>query len=247
MTHFRAFLARLSPTATLVVILTVGLLIAVLLSAAVAQVYDSITDTDGVSGLDQPILDWVITLRSPGLDAAVTAYTNVAGPIGMPIIAVVALVALGLRWRSWTPVILIVAAGGGSLLLTVSGKDLIGRVRPPLNEAVPPYEYSPSFPSGHTLNAVVVAGTIAYLLVLHQTSTLARTLTIGIATVFAVTIGLSRVFLGHHWFTDVLAGFILGLAWLAIIITAHRLMHILRARRRTLRRPADLTPESSIL
>ncbi|RFA17074.1 phosphatidic acid phosphatase [Subtercola boreus] len=247
MTYLRAFLARVGPTATLVIILAVGLLIAILLSAAVAQVYDSITDTDGVSGLDQPILDWVITLRSPGVDAAVTAYTNVAGPIGMPIIAVAALVAMGIRWRSWTPVILIIAAGGGSLLLTISGKDLIGRVRPPLNEAIPPYEYSPSFPSGHTLNAVVVAGTIAYLLVLHQTSKLARTLTIGVATVFAVTIGLSRVFLGHHWFTDVLAGFILGLAWLAIIITAHRLMHILRARRRALRRPADPTPESSLL
>ncbi|PPF79306.1 phosphatidic acid phosphatase [Subtercola sp. Z020] len=245
MTKLRAFLARLSPTATLIVILAVGLLIAFLLSVAVAQIYDSITDVDGVSGLDQPILNWMLAHRSPALNSTVTAYTNVAGPIGMPIIAVLALVTLGVRWRSWTPVIMIIAAGGGSLLLTISGKDLIGRVRPPLNDAVPPYEYSPSFPSGHTLNAVVVAGTIAYLLALHQSSRIARALTIGIATVFAATIGLSRVFLGHHWFTDVLAGFILGLAWLAIIITAHRLMHIIHARRHALRHPADPNPESS--
>ena len=60
-----------------------------------------------------------------------TAYTNVAGPIGMPIIAVVSLIFLSLRRRSWTPLILIAAAGSGSLLLTIAGKDLIGRVRPP--------------------------------------------------------------------------------------------------------------------
>jgi undecaprenyl-diphosphatase len=41
--------------------------------------------------------------------------------------------------------------------------------------------------------------------------------------VFAITIGLSRVFLGHHWFTDVVAAWLLGAAWLALVITAHRL------------------------
>ena len=48
-------------------------------------------------------------------------------------------------------------------------------------------------------------------------------MTIAVAVLFAVTIGFSRVFLGHHWFTDVLAGWVLGALWLAIVITAHRL------------------------
>jgi membrane-associated phospholipid phosphatase len=115
------------------------------------------------------------------------------------------------------------AAGGGSLLMTVAGKDLIGRTRPSLADAVPPYEYSPSFPSGHSLNALVIAGIVAYLLVLRQRSRTARVLTITVAIVFAVTIGLSRVYLGHHWFTDVLVAWVLGAAWLAVVITAHRL------------------------
>jgi membrane-associated phospholipid phosphatase len=48
-------------------------------------------------------------------------------------------------------------------------------------------------------------------------------LSITVAVVFAVTVGISRVYLGHHWFTDVLAAFFLSGAWLALVITAHRL------------------------
>jgi membrane-associated phospholipid phosphatase len=221
---------RLGPNATLIVTLVVGMVIATILSVVVAQVYDSVTDKDGVAGLDEPLLDLAIGLRSPVANAAVTGYTDIAGPIGMPLIAVVVMLVLSIHRRSWTPVILILAAGGGSLLMTIAGKDLIGRVRPDLADAVPPYEYSPSFPSGHSLNAVVIAGIIAYLLILRQHSTRARVVTIVVATVFALTVGISRVFLGHHWFTDVVAGWTLGALWLALVITAHRLYLTVRKR-----------------
>ncbi len=215
----------------LVLILVIGGVIAITLSFIASRIYDSVTESDGVAGLDRPILNFMITLRSPVLDGLVTAYTDVAGPIGMPILAVAAILILSLRRRSWTPAILIAAAGIGSLAMTIAGKDIIGRVRPPLSDAVSPYEFSPSFPSGHTLNAVVIAGVVAYLLVLRRRTTHGRVLPIAAAVVFALTIGLSRVFLGHHWFTDVLAAWALGAAWLAIIITAHRLYITVRAAR----------------
>ncbi|GGI42340.1 hypothetical protein GCM10010988_38540 [Cnuibacter physcomitrellae] len=177
-------------------LLAVGLALAVLLVVGAAQVYDNVTDANGIAGLDQPLLQLAISLRSPAADAIVTGYTEIAGPIGMPIIAVLALMILAIRRRSWTPVIVIASASLGSLAMTIAGKNFIGRVRPPLSDAVPPFEYSPSFPSGHTLNAVVVAGAIAYLLVVNQTRRSAKVLTISIAAGFALTIGLSRVFLG---------------------------------------------------
>jgi undecaprenyl-diphosphatase len=215
--------ALLTARGALLLTLLVGAGIALALSFIASRIYDAITESDGVAGLDLPILKAAISARTPLLDALATGYTNVAGPIGMPIIAVAAILILSLKRRSWTPLILIAAAGLGSLLMTVAGKDIIGRSRPPLADAVPPYEYSPSFPSGHTLNATVIAGVIAYLLILRQRSTHARVITIVVAALFAVSIGLSRVFLGHHWFTDVLAGWVLGLAWLSLVITAHRL------------------------
>lgn len=214
---------RIGARAALLITLGIGAMVALALSFVASRVYDAVTESDGIAGLDQPILQTAIQARSPALDVIVTGYTDIAGPIGMPIIAVAAILVLSLRRRSWTPAILIAAAGLGSLAMTIAGKDIIGRVRPPLSEAVPPYEYSPSFPSGHTLSAVAVVGTIAYLLILRQTTRSARALTVSCAALFALTIGLSRVFLGHHWFTDVVAAWLLGAAWLALVVTAHRL------------------------
>lgn len=214
---------RVGSNATFILTLAIGAAIAVLFSVLAEEVYDSVTDKDGVSGLDRPLLEFALTLRSPALNAFATGYTDIAGTVGMPIVAITVLLFLAIRRRSWTPVILIVGAGAGSLLMTIAGKDLIGRHRPPLADAVPPYEYSPSFPSGHTLNATVIAGIIAYVLMLRQQSARIRAVTIIVAVLFAFTVGLSRVFLGHHWFTDVLAGWTLGAAWLALVITAHRL------------------------
>ncbi len=88
----------------------------------------------------EPMLDAAISIRSPWLNVAATAFTDVGGVIGMPIIAIVVMVVLALRRRSWTPVILILAAGTGSLLMTIVGKRLIGRTRPSLADAVPPFE-----------------------------------------------------------------------------------------------------------
>jgi membrane-associated phospholipid phosphatase len=67
-----------------------------------------------------------------------------------------------------------------------------------------------------------VAGIVAYLLVLRQLRRSTRVLTYGIAIAFAATVSLSRVYLGHHWLTDVIAGWLLALAWLAMIVVAHR-------------------------
>jgi undecaprenyl-diphosphatase len=141
----------------------------------------------------------------------------------MPIVALAFLVGFTIQRRRWTPVVLLVAASAGSLLMTIAGKDLIGRARPPLADAVPPYEHSPSFPSGHTLNATVIVGTIVYLLILRQSRRVARVTTIVVGSLFVLSVGVSRVFLGHHWLTDVLAAWALGIAWLALVVTAHRL------------------------
>lgn len=230
-TRFGRFLALavarasriLGPHAALILTLAIGAALAVSLTAVFAQVYESVVEADGVAGLDHPVLAAAKTLRSPGLDIMTTGYTDIGGTIGMPILAVAVMMTLALRRRSWTPVILIVVAGAGSLLMTIAGKSLVGRTRPPLSDAVPPYEHSASFPSGHSLNAVVIAGIVAYLIILRLKTPRSRVITALLAALFAITIGLSRVYLGHHWLTDVLGAWALGAAWLAFVITAHRL------------------------
>lgn len=244
--RFLAFVAGhvsrvLGPHAALILTLAVGAALAASLTAVFAQVYEAVVDADGVAGLDHPVLAAAKAVRSPALDIIATGYTDVGGTIGMPVLALAVMIALALRRRSWTPVILIVIAAAGSLLMTIAGKSLIGRTRPQLTDAVPPYEYSASFPSGHSLNSVVIAGVVAYLVILRLQSARARVATALLAGLFAATIGLSRVYLGHHWLTDVLAAWALGAAWLALVITAHRLYLTTRTHR--VKTPAMRSPE----
>lgn len=227
---FTALGRRVGAHLALALTLVVGIGAAFLVAFLVARVYDAVTERDGIAVLDVPVLRAARGLRSPALNGFAAGIAYLFGPIGMPIMAVLAILVLALRRRSWTPVILITAAGLGSLLMTVAGKDIIGRNRPPLSAAVPPFEYSPSFPSGHALNAAVIAGVVGYLVWLRRHTIAAKVLAVAVPIAIAIVVGLSRVVLGAHWITDVLAAWLLGAGWLALVITAHRLY--LTARRR---------------
>lgn len=201
------------------------------MTAAFARVCESVLGGDGVAQLDHPALVAGKSLRSPAMDLIVTAYAYIGDTVGMLLLTLTATIALTISRRTWTPAILILIAGTGSLLMTIAGKRLIGRTRPAPGDAVPPFDYSPSFPSGHALNSVVIVGIIAYLLVPRLKTTRSRVLTLCAAATFAVTMGLSGVYLGHHWLTDVLGAWALGAAWLALIITAHCVYLALRKER----------------
>jgi undecaprenyl-diphosphatase len=230
-------LARLvSANGVLAITAGFGVVLVLGLTLAAGAIYDSVEESDGIAGLDRPVLDQALAARAPGLDAGLTFFTHLGGPLGMTIIAATLTAAMVHRWRSRTPLVLMLITVAGSLAATVVGKNAVGRLRPPLADAVPPYESSPSFPSGHALNSTAIAGMVAYLLLLHLQSRLARTVTVVLAVTWAVAIGLSRVFLGHHWLTDVMVGWVIGLAWLALVVTAHRLFLTVRQRE-----PADAT------
>ncbi len=213
----------------LVVTTLVGLVAGIALTAGSAEIYEAVVDAEGVAGLDQPVLDLAVVARRPWLNTLVTAFTDLGGPVGMPILATVVTAGLAVWSRRWTPVALMAVAAGGSLLMTVVGKAFVGRTRPPLVDSVAPYETSASFPSGHSLNAVVIAGVVAYLLVPRLRRWRARMATVVAAAAFAAAMGLSRVYLGHHWLTDVLVAWTLGLAWLSAVIVTHRLYLTVRA------------------
>ncbi|MCU1548390.1 MAG: phosphatase family protein [Arthrobacter sp.] len=218
------------PYAALWITLLAGGVIVVVLALLGAEVYDDVVDKAGLASLDKPALALSQDLRSPALDVAVTGFTNIGGGIGMPILASILTAWLIFVSRTWRPLILVGGAALVSTTATTVGKKLFGRTRPEHADAVPPYETSPSFPSGHTLNTTVVIGVLVYLTCLHLQRTASRVVLITAGGVFALAMGLSRVYLGHHWLTDVIAAWLLGLAWLGIVILAHRLFHMLRHR-----------------
>lgn len=110
---------------------------------------------------------------------------------------------------------LVVAAIGSSGLLTHVLKQGIDRVRPDLVDHLTHSTHS-SFPSGHALQATVAFLIIGALLASAQQNTRLRMLILTGAALLTLLVGISRIYLGVHWPTDVLAGWCLGAAWAAL-------------------------------
>ncbi len=226
------------PLGVLLMVSAIGLGLATLLGWGFAELYESVVAGTGVAGFDLPVLQAMVAHRTPAWATAVTWFTQTAGPIGMPILGSIASVIAALHARRITPVILTLVAGAGSLAMTIAVKGLVGRDRPPLAEAVPPFESSASFPSGHSLNALVIIGIVVYSLVISQKHRRVRLLTVVVGGTYALAVGLSRVYLGHHWLSDVIGAWLLGLAWLLVVIVAHRIARSFAAQKKPALPPA---------
>lgn len=211
-------------TADLVFLTSVALMLAVVaaLSWLGHEVYEAVTEGDGVSFLDHPALDLAVRLRSGWLTGLAETFTYAAGRLGLPLLALVVVGLLVWRRRDWEAPFLVGTALAGALVLTVLGKDMVGRLRPPTALALPPFETSPAWPSGHSLNATVLAVVTAYLVLLSARRRRWRVLIVLGCLVFALAVGLSRVYLGQHWLTDVMGGWALGAAWAMAVVTSHR-------------------------
>jgi len=215
---------RPGPNTSLALIGAVGMVNFSLLVMAGDRVYDAVTEAEGIAGLDRPVLNWMIAHRTPELNAAITAFTNLGRTAPMVLMALLLCGLLYWRYREISIWVLMIIAAVGSVTFTLVGKAAVGRARPPVTDAVPPYETSFSFPSGHTLNSTVIAGMLAYLTFWLAKRLWVRVLAIIAAVAWAVAMGLSRIYLGHHWLTDVVFAWLLGMAWLALLITAHQLL-----------------------
>ena len=127
---------------------------------------------------------------------------------------------LGLR-RQWHGVWLMMGALFGGLLLTLLLKDFFGRPRPELVPHLHPV-HTASFPSGHALLAAVVYLTLGTLLARLVSERRLKIYLIGVAVFLSVLVGITRVYLGVHYPTDVLAGWMIGLMWAAVCWLAAR-------------------------
>ena len=130
----------------------------------------------------------------------------------------------------------------GSSLLTVALKEIFRRARPSTDTLLGEPASTTSFPSGHSLNTAVFAGLLAGMVLASTASILYRALAIMAAAGATLLVGASRVYLGYHWMTDVLAGWSLGLAWLCLVTLA---LLWLKGRRRPIRPLATASSDSS--
>ncbi len=131
-------------------------------------------------------------------------------------------------WRRGAGLVLVTLAGAA--VLDVGLKELFARARPQAFFDYYPAPRSFSFPSGHALFAVCFFGGIAVLLSHRLRGPLARILVWAIALVLIILIGVSRVYLGVHYPTDVIGGFAVGIVWVASVALGDRLAEWRRLR-----------------
>lgn len=190
-----------------------GFLVAALAMWGFATLAEEVLEKESFA-LDSQILLTLQQLHSPFLDQVMLGLTFLGDPtvLGIASIASAAILLLD-KQRSEATVFLI--ATGGAVVLNLWLKDLFARDRPELWEQIIDVQLY-SFPSGHAMISFVVYSMLAYLLRRHfprwQSMIILGTL------LLIVGIGLSRLYLGVHWPTDILAGYAAGLIWLVACI-----------------------------
>lgn len=147
----------------------------------------------------------------PWLAPAAHDITGLGGATVLTLITVMIVGYLLLVRRRAAAILTAVSIGGGSLLST-SLKIAFDRPRPELLAHAVDVA-SPSFPSGHAMLSAVAYLTVGGLLMRTQTRAAAKIYVLASAVLLNVLIGISRVFLGVHWPTDVLAGWCVGATW----------------------------------
>jgi membrane-associated phospholipid phosphatase len=201
----------------LVAFLTAGLALSIA-AAAVFGLLAGIVHGGGTQTVDERVLQWFAAHRSPLLDEIMFDITTLGDGVVLIMIAAIASVFLWITKHHWSVYILIVGMIGGKVLNTVL-KAAFDRNRPSVVEWI--YEVtSPSFPSGHAMGVFIGYGTVAYLVGRLSPTRRLRHVTWFIASVTIVAIGVSRMYLGVHYPSDVIAGFLAGLAWLAFVASS---------------------------
>lgn len=179
--------------------------------------------------LDQLVRGMVQQIASPHLTTGMLWASRYGGPSFLvPTGLAVALAFLVKGWQRGALLVIVTLAGAG--LLNWLLKLYFGRVRPD-----PFFDYplpgSPSFPSGHALYAASVFGGLAVLLLARIENHLLRILVWSVAIGLVALIGFSRIYLGVHYPSDVIAGYAVGLIWVIAVAFGDRLAQHRRRRR----------------
>jgi undecaprenyl-diphosphatase len=203
---------------TLVLTLIMGLAAVALAAVGVGTLVDDVTDGDGVTAVDHPVAGFVAAHRAGALTSVMKAVSVVGGPAGMAVLALAAGLLLGVVWRWWAPAVVLAVTAAGIFGLTVVFKAALGRARPPLAQAMAAAD-GYGFPSGHAAAAAAVCGAAAWLCSLRMRSWRGRIAVWAAAAMLAALVGISRVYLGVHWVSDVIGGWIFGILWMAVVVS----------------------------
>lgn len=199
-----------------------------LLSAAAVVVFVAVlvqvaTGT-GLAHADEPVLAWFVAHRTAAVTSVMTAVSTIFGSTVLPLAVAVGCAAWWWRTGRWWRPVLLAAAMVVQLVCSLVLKAAVARPRPPdLSQSVPGSVVTHSFPSGHTMGAATLVTALVCLLGVAQgrSATWWWVASSG-AVVVTALVAVSRLYLGYHFLTDVVAGAALGFAVGVLVLVPRR-------------------------
>ena len=197
------------PFTILAILLSINLIM-------LSEIAEHAVNSEKVKYLDINVTGWFFNKRTPFLSKAFFYFTQLGTFYGVTIGTTVAGLYLLLKKQWYLLLALLISVLGSSLSMYYS-KIYFHRERP-LNMAYFTPENSFSFPSGHATSAMALAGILCYFVLIEIENKKLRLGLFLLGVSYILLIGLSRIYLGVHFVTDVAAGYLLGLIWVIVAI-----------------------------
>lgn len=210
----------------------ISIIIAIIIFGAALHVFVELADElaeNELEHFDETISSYIVSYRTP----ARTAFFQVVTDLGDGITYVALIVALGMFFyfylKKWTYTLQITAVLILATLSNIALKKVINRARPVAEHLVSVNTLS--FPSGHSMSAMAFYGFLIYLCFRIKMPRILRTVLVTLIGLLILAIGVSRIYLGVHYPSDVVAGYMGGLLWVTLCVGIFTIADLLRKRK----------------
>ena len=206
------------------------------------ELTDELPNT-GLKDYDDAITNFIISWRSPGLNNFFQSVTDLGDVYAYIVVTTIAVLFFFFKLKNKKFIFQLLGVLILSGLSNIALKQVINRARPTIEHMV--VVKTLSYPSGHAMSAMAFYGFLIYLSFRIKMSRWLRGLLIFLFTFMILAIGVSRIYLGVHFPSDVAGGYIAGLIWVAFCIVLFNIIDLLRERKRR-RHPATEPHEENI-
>ncbi|MDE0582549.1 phosphatase PAP2 family protein [Planococcus sp. A6] len=200
-----------------VLLLLTGLGIASLFVWFFAELAEELLENE-LKSFDNSVISFFEIIETSALDVFYITITEMGSVWFLTLLSVVLIGLLWIKEKDKWGILFFIIAVGGSGLLTWLLKQFYGRGRPSINEEIDAIGFS--FPSGHSMGALVFYGFVLYFIVRSSQKEAVKIFWSSVLGMLIILIGTSRIYLGAHFPSDVLAGFIAGTIWLILCLLA---------------------------
>ncbi|MBX0333977.1 phosphatase PAP2 family protein [Pontibacter sp. HSC-14F20] len=226
---FRFLLRRFDTTTFIGLPLSILLLVIGINAALLSHLTEDVIESEGVVHVDKAFTAFLFNMRSEWLSQTFYALTQLGTREAVFAVGGLATIVF-LYNRRYTAVLAFWLTMAGTGLSVQYGKKFISRDRPTDVAFYPEHNFS--FPSGHATTSIALWGILAYFGYRHLHRRRSRNIVLAGAGALILLIGFSRIYLGVHFLSDVLAGFLLGAMWVLLGISIVEVMSYLRARKK---------------